>query len=429
MKKLLGFFALAVCTTILLGAATVTVTKPATGDVWTQGQTYAVTWTKSGAMGNLVKVTLRDKNSAAELKLIADNVPNTGAYSWTIAAIIPNGQYRVRVKVKNEPTLGDSQVFNIGPQQSQASITVSKPAAGDSWQKTKPYTITWTKSGTMPNSVKIDLVDQNSAAVVRPIADNQPNTGSYPWTIPADAAFGPYRVRVQVKTTAIQADSGTFNIVSGLAPAGLTAMTKKVNIKTYTVPLNFVEHQMHRSATDSDYNAQFQARQHCRIQAANIQEYDATAEVGADHFKLLPNTAGWVDFAAIRARVVFDVTPFMGKGADIIEARMHLPQTGSIRSNTSNASCATSWWFLLGYIANTEAGWQNIPVDSSCHGDLHRWETDYSVDITPAVKRWVSGNQFNYGLLLISADESDVQKVYTCYSCYKPELIIKLKVE
>jgi len=429
VKKLLGFFALAICATTFLGAATVTVTKPTTGDVWAQGQTHAVTWTKTGAMGNLVRVSLRDKNSAAEIKLIADNVPNTGTTQWTIAADIADGQYRVRVKVKNEITQDDSEVFAIGPAPSPASITVTKPATGDTWQKTKPYTITWTKSGTMPNSVKLDLVDQNSTAVVRSIADNQPNTGSYPWTIPADAAFGPYRVRVKVKTTAIQDDSGTFNIASGLAPAGLTAMTKKINVKTYTVPLNFGEHQYYRRNTDNAYTAQFQARQGCRSQAATAQEVKATVQVGADHFKLVPNLTGWVDTAACRARVVFDVTPFMGKGADIIEAKMHLTQTGSIRTNTSNASCATSWWFLLGYIANTEAGWQNFPIDSSCHGNLNRWETDYSVDITPAVKRWVSGTQFNYGLLLISGDESAVQKVYTCYSCFKPELLIKLKVE
>jgi hypothetical protein len=433
VKKLLGFFALAICATTFLGAATVTVTKPTTGDVWAQGQTHAVTWTKTGAMGNLVRVSLRDKNSAAEIKLIADNVPNTGTTQWTIAADIADGQYRVRVKVKNETTQDDSEVFTIGPPPSQASITVTKPAAGDTWHKTKPYTITWTKSGTMPSSVKIDLVDKDSAAVVRPIADNQPNTGAYLWTIPEDVAIGPCRVRVQVKTTTIQDDSETFAI--GYLPVSVQPSTAKFTSKTYTVPTNDVWNlTTWRIPGGGGYVPDsvvpfFQARLTCLKQVATAQELKITAQVGGDHFTLSGPGGAYSATAASRARVLFDVTPFMGKGADIIEAKMHLTQTRSVRSNTSQASCGMGWWFMLTYPVDSPAGWQNPPIDMSCHGDLSWSETDYSVDVTPAVKRWVSGNQFNYGLLLIGTDELIDSNVHTCYSCFKAELIIKLKVE
>lgn len=429
MKKLLGFFTLAACTISFLGAATVTVTKPTTDDVWIQGQPYAVTWIRTGSMGNLVRISLRDKDSGVEIKLIADNVPNTGTCPWTIAANTVDGQYRVRVKVKNETTQDDSEVFTIGP-----SITVTKPTTGDAWHRTKPYKIIWTKIGTMPNWVKIDLVDKDSAAVVRPIADNQPNTGAYLWTIPDNMAIGPYRVRVQVKTTAIQDDSTTFNI--GYLMVSGQIMTAKLGAKTYTVPTNDVwnliqwQTPWNDGGVPYDQLPLFQARLTCLEQVANVQEHKATAQVGGDHFSVSRQDGSvWYATAASRARVLFDVTPFMGKGADIIEAKLHLTQTRSVRTNTSNASCGVGWWFMLTYPVESSVGWHNPPIDNSCHGDLHWWETDYSVDVTPAVKRWVSGNQFNYGLLLIGADELPDSNIHTCYSCFRAELIIKLKVE
>jgi hypothetical protein len=384
-------------------------------------------------MGGYVKLTLRDKDSAGEVMPIADNQANTGTYSWTIAANVPNGQYRVRVKVKNETTMGDSVVFTIGPQP-PASITVTKPTTGDSWQRTKPYTITWTKSGTMPGWVKIDLVDKNSAAIVRPIDDNKPNTGAYLWTIPADVAVGSYRVRVQVKTTTIQDDSKTFNI--GFFVVAGQGMTAALTAKTYTVPLSSVWNLIHFQTPWNDGGVPydqlplFQARLTCLEQVSNVQELNATAQVGGDHFGVSRQDGSvWYATAASRARVLFDVTPFMGKGADIIEAKLHLTQTHSVRANTSQASCGAGWWFMLTYPVDSSAGWHNPAIDTSCHGDLHWMETDYSVDVTPAVKRWVSGNQFNYGLLLIGTDDLPTSEVHTCYSCFRAELIIKLKVE
>lgn len=213
MKKPVIFVVALILAAGLASAQTVTVTKPAAGDTWIKGQSYAITWTKSGSMPNTVRISLRDAATLAEVALIQDNVPNGGSYLWTIPASTADGSYKVRVKVKNSTVQGDSGTFAIAASAPPTgSITVTKPAAGDAWQQTTAYTITWTKSGTMPNTVKIDLVNAAATTIVKPIVDGAPNGGSYGWTVPADVAPGSYHVRVAVKTTAITDDSDLFSV-------------------------------------------------------------------------------------------------------------------------------------------------------------------------------------------------------------------------
>ncbi len=200
-----------------LGAATIMVTKPAADEIWVKGQPCQVVWTKSGIMPNLVRISLRDKTGATQVKLLADNQPNSGSYSGTVPQDVADGQYVVRVKVKNATVSDDSDVFIIAAS-AGPSIHVTKPTTGDKWKRNTSYAVTWTKTGTMPNSVKIDLMNKNGTTVVEPIADNQPNNGSYHWPVPADTPLGESRVRVQVKTTSIEDIGEVFSVVTALTP-------------------------------------------------------------------------------------------------------------------------------------------------------------------------------------------------------------------
>jgi hypothetical protein len=335
----------------------------------------------------------------------------------------------------------DSDLFLIGalppPPPPAPFITVTKPAGGETWMRNAALTITWTKSGTMPGSVKIDLVDKNGAAVVKPIADNAPNTGSCPWTIPGDMTFGDYRVRVQVKTTAIKDDSGVFHIgfirpVEAKSVANLPALPV---IKTHSIPaINVLTltcwegspvYLASKCAVWSDVMPVFQGRPTCLGQ---INYSPDTVTVGADHFKYTwGDSAPITAFTAYRSRLGFDVSDFMGKGGDITEAKLHLTQLSAVRSGTSDQSCAVSWWFLTANPVQSGEGWTNVPIDSSCHGTLNWWETDYSVDVSCAIQRWVNGGYPNFGIILISKWEGMTSEVWTCISCFKAELILKVK--
>jgi len=213
MKKILVAFIVLIGLAITLSAQTITVTKPALNETWLKGQTYAITWTKSGNMPTTVRISLRDPVSLAEVKLIEDNVSNTGSYQWPVPADVADGQYRVRVKAKDVPVLGDSQVFNVSAAPT-GTITVTKPMASDTWIKGQSYAVTWTQTGSLPNQVVISLMNSTATTVVKTITDPAPNSGSCQWLVPADVADGQYRIRVKAKGISVSGDSPIFNIAS-----------------------------------------------------------------------------------------------------------------------------------------------------------------------------------------------------------------------
>jgi hypothetical protein len=105
---------------------------------------------------------------------------------------------------------------------SAQSITVTKPAANESWTKGESHTIQWTKQGEMPTQVRIVLRKRESAEATLVIADQAPNSGSYQWLVPTTVPDGEYVIRVRVKTAEISDESAGFSIVSssaGLQPA------------------------------------------------------------------------------------------------------------------------------------------------------------------------------------------------------------------
>jgi Kre9/KNH-like N-terminal Ig-like domain len=100
------------------------------------------------------------------------------------------------------------------------TIMVTKPALNEVWIKgqPQPYAITWTKTGTMPNTVRISLRNKASTAVVQEIVDGAPNSGNYQWSVPAGIPDGDYHIRVKVKGADISDDSEVFNISAGQQP-------------------------------------------------------------------------------------------------------------------------------------------------------------------------------------------------------------------
>jgi hypothetical protein len=97
-----------------------------------------------------------------------------------------------------------------------ATITVTKPYdyPSEPYCTGKSYPITWTKNGTLPDTVRITLRNAASTAEMAVIADPAPNSGSYQWTIPAGLADGKYVVRVKAKGANVHGDSQASTIVT-----------------------------------------------------------------------------------------------------------------------------------------------------------------------------------------------------------------------
>jgi hypothetical protein len=111
MGKRIRLFFIGLAFFACLPSASITVTSPRAGDSWCLGRTYAVTWTRSGAMSDRVAIRLR--NDSGFNLLIDGDAANSGTYSWPLAADIPAGNYFVRVRAKDGAASGDSAAFAI----------------------------------------------------------------------------------------------------------------------------------------------------------------------------------------------------------------------------------------------------------------------------------------------------------------------------
>jgi hypothetical protein len=405
MKKALICLAVLVMAAGLFGAS-VTVTSPAAGATWLKGQSCSINWTKSGDMPGEVRILLRDSASTTNVLVIADPAPNSGHYGWVVPADVPDGQYRIRVKVKTVSIFDDSDVFTIGSAAPPpaASITVTKPAANDTWNKSSSHNITWTKTGSMPNLVKISLMDKNSAAVVGEIADNVPNSGSYSWTIPGDTAAGQYRVRVAVKTTDIKDDSATFEVKS--------LMTKQPAQKAYVASKVALKHLAYDEYTKNGVYLNWSNVRRTNVsppvppvcwqglptgypQGAGSNQY---AQVGYNYRYCQSGQFSWWFTFCYRSRVAFPLQEFQGQAAKLILAKMKVHRVTNMAIGDVSIPGATG----LSVFKAPWTDWYSTPVQDPMGLPFN--SADYSLDITDIVRKWLDGSVANNGLLLISQE-------------------------
>jgi len=167
-----------------ISSQTITVTSPHTGDTWYKGQTYIITWTKTGTMGNFVKIKLRNSTSTAVVLDIISHIPNNGSYSWKIPTSVAPGNYVIRVRTMDNAVYGDSTVFTIAdPPVIETSITVTSPNGGETWYCGKTYPIEWVSKG-CGDRVEIHVI--SGTEIVRTLKKSHPNVegfNRYSWTI------------------------------------------------------------------------------------------------------------------------------------------------------------------------------------------------------------------------------------------------------
>ncbi len=215
MKKLLLLMLVVIVTMGMLSAGTITVTKPASGETVSKGSPYTILWTKSGAQDSLVKIRLYNPAGTTKILDITNSTANNGSFSWPVPNSVANGSYVVRVKTLDNATWDDGGVFTI----SSLSITVTKPASGETVKKGSSYTIQWTKSGSQDATVKIRLYNPAGTTKILDITNSTANDGSFSWPVPNSVANGSYIVRVKTLDNVVWDNSNSFTISTVLTPA------------------------------------------------------------------------------------------------------------------------------------------------------------------------------------------------------------------
>ena len=105
-----------------------------------------------------------------------------------------------------------------------ASLTVTSPNGRESWVKGATQTITWTSSGAIGSSVKIEMLKGSN--VVQTISPGTPNDGTFSWTIPLAPADGSdYRIRITSTAASAITDTSNdyFTITSGDGTLAITS--------------------------------------------------------------------------------------------------------------------------------------------------------------------------------------------------------------
>ena len=217
---------------------TIHVSVPNLTSVWPQGSDQAILWQTSRDLRGLVSITLR-REGAAETDppaaRIADGCANNGRRVWRVPDSLAPGRYFVRVRF-SQTIQHDSPVFAVTAAGATpgTAITVTQPLVGDRWCIGEERAITWTKSGTMHESVSISLrslgsYESQPDAVT--ITGNTANDGDFRfWRIPASLRPDMYFIRIRTNergSSHVSGESGTLTICAageaGTAAPGVHA--------------------------------------------------------------------------------------------------------------------------------------------------------------------------------------------------------------
>jgi len=160
----------------------IVVESPNGSESWQRGTSHNIIWNSFGDVGSGVKIELF-KGGVMNLK-ITSSTSNDGSYVWSIPSNQAIGSdYRIKITSTTNSSYYDysNNDFSIA---GQASITVTSPNGGESWQRGTSHNITWDSFGDVGPDVRIDLY--KGGVLNLKIISSTPNNGSYGWSIPLD---------------------------------------------------------------------------------------------------------------------------------------------------------------------------------------------------------------------------------------------------
>lgn len=203
--------ATAVSDTFAVLPPVLTVTAPNGAESWDEGTAYDITWSTVGTAGATVTIELLQNGAACAT--IATAETNDGSYTWT-AAKCSNSSAHYTVRVTDDETAAtdvSDAAFTIPPDN---AITVTAPNGGEEWVAGSTQTITWSQTGTVGDSVKIELV--RASAVCATISPGTDNEGTYEWIVARCESYETgYAIRITDLTVGASDESNeTFSITA-----------------------------------------------------------------------------------------------------------------------------------------------------------------------------------------------------------------------
>jgi hypothetical protein len=150
------------------------VVQPNGGETWAIGDTVNIEWTSNNCRG-LIDIALCRSGLSGPWETIATNVGFSGTFAWTVTGPV-SSQCRIKILggICTDTSDADFTITHPG-------ITVTAPAAGESWYVGETKNITWTSVGGIED-VRIEL-SRDNGSTWSDIIGRTPNDGNYGWTV------------------------------------------------------------------------------------------------------------------------------------------------------------------------------------------------------------------------------------------------------
>ncbi len=172
----------------------ITVTRPNGGEIFAVSDNENINWSANGTVSNSLKIQYSRDNFVLDVHEIADNVPNTGMYVWTVPEVL-SANLRVRITDNAAAQITDKSnaAFSILP---FPVVTLDAPNGGETWRIGTVQSIKWhDNGGPVSNNLKLEY-SIDGGTNWKAIATGVANSGTYSWTIPDD-----YSVSTKVRIT------------------------------------------------------------------------------------------------------------------------------------------------------------------------------------------------------------------------------------
>lgn len=185
----------------------ITITSPSSGDMWSKGETYTISWSSENA-GDYVKIELY--KSGSFVSTITSSTYNDESYSWSIpSSLYASSYYYIGItSISYSSVYSSSGYFSI---ENEPSLTITSPSSGDTWYIGETYSIFWS-SENAGDYVQIELY--KSGSYVSTIASSTSNIGSYSWYVSSSlSASSSYVIKIiSTSDSSLYDESGYFSI-------------------------------------------------------------------------------------------------------------------------------------------------------------------------------------------------------------------------
>ncbi len=204
----------------------VTVTAPNGGESFSVGAITNITWSATDAMGVTgIDILLSTDGGGSFPTTIVSNGPNGGTYAWTVPNS-PTSTARIKVVARDAANnSGEDQSdanFTIGDF-TPPSATLTDPNGGEALVGGSSFPITWSATDNVGvTGIDIFLSFNIGATYDATIATNEPNDGSFSWTVNNALSTPTCRVKIVAIDAAstTDEDESDADFTIGPAPSG-----------------------------------------------------------------------------------------------------------------------------------------------------------------------------------------------------------------